>query len=505
MKTARRIVAMMLVVLLVSVMFIGCGQEAAPVDDAAPAVSETAVIIDEEVVEEAPVVEEVAIVEEAPVVEEVASAGTADSDATMDLMLYMIETSGWHTVNSKETVTVTPAGGTFTFSFDTDHITLSNVGSMYIKDKNVNMELTSKSIFSSVSIALEKYSINGVEFDTLNKDASGNLIYEEGIASRGVFDYAFVNQWWTDGLKLSNCEIPEFRSSYAFNGTELYTDKLNHFELTFSIKPIDAANILDEAETRRELRYVEMSTGSAALMIDELKGTYGSIELSCNAVPAVCERYERDWDSMIRWSSSNPAVATVSSDGVVTAVSEGTAVITAKYYDHATHCSIAVTTKPTAIVGLYASVNWGDNVGNTVAINSDSVGQTYTLNVSWGNQGWWAGIHSIYLKDTSCYAADKADENNTVTTPIPNTIITLNSMTYNGQNIELTNNEGLWVGSDFNAEIVNFYWTPNNRVADDQLSNNGNGYDLTDENGNAIAGVTGGEVVVEFTVDSVSE
>ena len=47
-------------------------------------------------------------------------------------------------------------------------------------------------------------------------------------------------------------------------------------------------------------------------------------------------------DKTVTWSSSNEAVATVDSDGVVTAIRGGQAVITAKAGDHSAVCTVKV-------------------------------------------------------------------------------------------------------------------------------------------------------------------
>ena len=486
MKSARRLVAMMLAMLMVFALFSGCANQDAVVDDdAAPVVSDT-VVSDTVVTSEAD-----AVVEDDAAVEETASGESANSDVTMDLMLYYIETRGWSTHNSN-TITVTPDGGTFTFSFDIDHLNLTSIGSMYIKDKNHNMMLTGKSPFSSVSIAIEKYSVNGVEYEALNKDANGNLIYDEAIGGNGVFDYAFVNQWWTDGLKLANFEIPHENGSYAFTG-DYYTDKYNHFELTVSIKPIDSANILSEKETRRELLWISLNKSSTAV---ELEST---ATLTCDAFPPVCETYVQDWDSAINWTSSDESVATVSG-GVITPVSEGTAVITASYGGYSASCNVTVTVKPTAVLRLYGYINWSTYSGEDVILDADSTGNTYDLTLSWGAQGW-GGVTTLYIKDVASADSDGAES-----TLFPNAVITLNSLTYNGINLELQNNESLVAGDTFNIELLNAWYTPNNKVVDDQtVLSDGCYYSFTDEEGNAAGEnwSNGNEFVLNFTVDTM--
>ena len=435
MKSARRLVAMMLAMLMVFALFSGCANQDAVVDDDAATVVSDTVVSDTVVTSEAD-----AVVEDDAAVEETASGESANSDVTMDLMLYYIETRGWSTHNSN-TVTVTPDGGTFTFSFDIDHLNLTSIGSMYIKDKNHNMMLTGKSPFSSVSIAIEKYSVNGVEYEALNKDANGNLIYDEAIGSNGVFDYAFVNQWWTDGLKLANFEIPHENGSYAFTG-DYYTDKYNHFELTVSIKPIDSANILDAKDIRLTLRNVALNRSTASATVGE------SISLNCNTIPAACERDIWNFDSRVNWTSSDTSVATVSG-GVVSAIGEGSAVITASFDGFSASCTVNVMPEVASIVKLYCqnSYDWGTyESSNTANVTGSG---TYTLDLT-ADKNNLNCITSMYLKDSDVYTGT------ITTTAINNAVVTIVSVTLNGVELNVDENS-YWSGDSFDCALINIW------------------------------------------------
>ncbi len=84
--------------------------------------------------------------------------------------------------------------------------------------------------------------------------------------------------------------------------------------LVTSTKTGAQASCILKVETKPQR--IELSEDSLELMVDEQKG------LEASLIPA-------DADGSVRWSSSNQKAATVSREGVVTAVGEGTAVITA--------------------------------------------------------------------------------------------------------------------------------------------------------------------------------
>lgn len=69
-------------------------------------------------------------------------------------------------------------------------------------------------------------------------------------------------------------------------------------------------------------------------------------------------------DYPITWLSDNPSVATVSQEGLITAISEGTATITALYRNKSASCSVVVEHE---LVDLGLSVKWASyNVGATM-------------------------------------------------------------------------------------------------------------------------------------------
>ena len=87
----------------------------------------------------------------------------------------------------------------------------------------------------------------------------------------------------------------------------------------------------------------------------------------------------------IDWSSSKPSVATVD-NGVVTAVKEGTAIITAKAGDKSATCAITVVATPVTSVSLdktSASLKAGETVTLTATVNpSDATDKTVTWSTS---------------------------------------------------------------------------------------------------------------------------
>jgi uncharacterized protein YjdB len=93
-------------------------------------------------------------------------------------------------------------------------------------------------------------------------------------------------------------------------------------------------------------------------------------------------------DRVVTWSSNNPAAATVSSTGLVTAVAAGTATITATSETKTGTSTITVSPVPVASVAVQpptASVTIG-TTAQLVAITKDSIGGTLSgRTVTWGS------------------------------------------------------------------------------------------------------------------------
>lgn len=89
----------------------------------------------------------------------------------------------------------------------------------------------------------------------------------------------------------------------------------------------------------------------------------------------------------IQWSSSDPSIATVDENGIVTAISSGAAIIIASYYDKTVECKV---TTEHEYVDLGLSVKWA----------TENIGATYSS--KYGNYYAWGEVEtkSAYTTDT---------------------------------------------------------------------------------------------------------
>ena len=149
-------------------------------------------------------------------------------------------------------------------------------------------------------------------------------------------------------------------------------------------------------------------------------------------------------DKTVTWSSSNPAVATVSAEGYVEAVGGGSATITAKAGDRTAVCSVTVSV-PVSSITLNKSnlaLNKGDGETLTATVNPfDATDKTIT----WSSSN--AGVATVnaqgYVKAVSggsaVITAKAGDQTATclVTVTVP-----VQSITLNKSNLSLNKGEG---------------------------------------------------------------
>jgi glucosylceramidase len=118
----------------------------------------------------------------------------------------------------------------------------------------------------------------------------------------------------------------------------------------------------------------------------------------------------------VNWSSSNTAVATVNSNGLVAAVAAGNATITVTTVDGAktATCAITVNASTTGFPGYYNIISRNSNKGLDVADNATTSGsriQQYDITNGGGNNQRWkfvsdgSGNYYIIVKSTGMYLA----------------------------------------------------------------------------------------------------
>ena len=145
--------------------------------------------------------------------------------------------------------------------------------------------------------------------------------------------------------------------------------------------------------------------------IDSIVGS--TVQLSATIIPSNAK------NQSIKWSNSNPSVATVDSDGLVTCISPGTTTITVTTIDGGYTASCSVSVKPMPIseaINLGLSVNWASwNVG---ASAPEEYGYFFAWGETWpkSNYSWSTykfglgtdinGTFSKYVTDSSYGTVD---------------------------------------------------------------------------------------------------
>ena len=105
----------------------------------------------------------------------------------------------------------------------------------------------------------------------------------------------------------------------------------------------------------------------------------------------------------VTWASSSPAVATVNAAGVVTALSTGTAIITATIAGdvHTATAAVTVDYIPTSINGVVINgIRWATrnvNTPGTFAVSPESAGMFY----QWNRRHAWAAVGNVTSWDNT--------------------------------------------------------------------------------------------------------
>lgn len=152
--------------------------------------------------------------------------------ASMDVKvkLYAIETSSWSTISSEGEAVITSEGGTFILGMTGSKEVLKNIGSLFIKDIQVQSAVAKESVFNSAKVTVDSFKFNGVECTTVATDPE-ETINEDSLA----FDYCILNQWVEDSEKIK--EVTKgANGSYEFVGID-YEDN-NKIEIVFTITDV---------------------------------------------------------------------------------------------------------------------------------------------------------------------------------------------------------------------------------------------------------------------------
>lgn len=147
--------------------------------------------------------------------------------------LYMLDTSGWTTIASEQSVDISTKDEEFTLSVKPTDTQLKNIGSLYIKD--IQAAEAAGSALSYAVITLKSITVNGKQYtikdDTYTYDSSLESAASDGL-SNNVFDFAFINIWADVMTHIQDVSV-ERQKKASFNNASY--QGTNTVELTFAV------------------------------------------------------------------------------------------------------------------------------------------------------------------------------------------------------------------------------------------------------------------------------
>lgn len=147
--------------------------------------------------------------------------------------LYMLDTSGWTTIASEQSVDISTKDEEFTLSVKPTDTQLNNIGSLYIKD--IQAAEAADSALSYAVITLKSITVNGKQYtikdDTYTYDGSLESAASDGL-SNNVFDFAFINIWADVMTHIQDVSV-ERQKKASFNNASY--QGTNTVELTFAV------------------------------------------------------------------------------------------------------------------------------------------------------------------------------------------------------------------------------------------------------------------------------
>ncbi len=156
-------------------------------------------------------------------------------------------------------------------------------------------------------------------------------------------------------------------------------------------------------------------------------------------------------DKTVAWSSSNAAVATVDNNGVVTAVAEGTATITAKAGDKEATCVVTVEKKIISVTGITlnrteATLTEGESLTLTATVAPDNATDK---TVAWSSSNAAVatvdnnGVVTAVAEGTATITAKAGDKEATCVVTVEKKIISVTGITLNQNEATLIEGESL--------------------------------------------------------------
>ena len=176
--------------------------------------------------------------------------------------LYMLDTSGWTTIASEQSVDISTKDEEFTLSVKPTDTQLKNIGSLYIKD--IQAAEAAGSALSYAVITLKSITVNGKQYTikdgTYTYDSSLKSAASDGL-SNNVFDFAFINIW-ADVMTHIQDVSAERQNKASFNNASYQGD--NTVELTFAVSGAKANGAVEPSTKPSATPSVSPSTEPSA-------------------------------------------------------------------------------------------------------------------------------------------------------------------------------------------------------------------------------------------------
>ncbi len=173
-----------------------------------------------------------------------------------------------------------------------------------------------------------------------------------------------------------------------FRGAEVFNQDLSSWDVSNVGSAPNSFDDNADAWTLANSRPIWGTTGVASISLDTSELTFASLTDTTQLTATVNDRYGDVTDISVTWASSNTSAATVSSSGVVTAVANGSATVTATSGSASTTASVTVS-QVAASVALNSSSVTLNSIGATsqlTATVSDANDQTITgATVTWAS------------------------------------------------------------------------------------------------------------------------
>ena len=176
--------------------------------------------------------------------------------------LYMLDTSGWTTIASEQSVDISMKDEEFTLSVKPTDTQLKNIGSLYIKD--IQAAEAAGSALSYAVITLKSITVNGKQYtikdDTYTYDGSLESAASDGL-SNNVFDFAFINIWADVMTHIQDVSV-ERQKKASFNNASYQGD--NTVEITFAVSGAKANGAVEPSTKPSATPSVGPSTAPSA-------------------------------------------------------------------------------------------------------------------------------------------------------------------------------------------------------------------------------------------------